>query len=161
MEERRDRERDVEAAQQTASELFQLKSLNMKVWRTLSDTERAAFEKLLDSYEGNEDRIELSVVAAQAHNLMPGMGGRNANAKPYVVEYTRAVRDMARYIAMVDRERRAIEQMLGPILSALPAEQQVAAQPVFERIVRALSPSSHLRRLVINSEDPALQAPGN
>jgi hypothetical protein len=76
MEERRDRERDVEAAQHTASELFQLKSLNMKVWRTLSDSERAAFEKLLVSYESNEDRIELSVVAAQAHNLMPGMGGR-------------------------------------------------------------------------------------
>jgi hypothetical protein len=53
------------------------------------------------------------VEASQAPNLMPGMSGRNANAKPFVVEYTRAVRDMARYIALVDRERCATEQMLG------------------------------------------------
>jgi hypothetical protein len=56
---------------------------------------------------------------ARAHNLMPGMSGmsgRNVNAKPYgllwiVVEYTRAVRDMARYITMVDSERCAMESM--------------------------------------------------
>jgi hypothetical protein len=35
--------------------------------------------------------------------------------------------------------------MLGPVLAALPAEQQVAAQPVLERVDKALSPTSHLR----------------
>jgi hypothetical protein len=65
MNEERDRDRELEQVEQTKEELWALQSLPLKVWRTLSLKERAAYEKLKESWEANDERLSLSTIADQ------------------------------------------------------------------------------------------------
>jgi hypothetical protein len=148
-----ERDRELEEVEQTKEELWALQSLPLKVCRTLSLKERAAYEKLKESWEANDERLSLSMIADQARHLVPGAS--DARAKPYVATYVRAVRDMALYSGSIEHAIVSIvENELRMFFRTLSPEQQATVQPIYDRLVAAMSPGQHQRRVVVDTEPP-------
>jgi hypothetical protein len=151
----RERSRDLEETMNEAEEIhtqvFALQALPPKPWRTYHNSERLAFLNLKKSFEANDERISLSVVVRSSSNLIPGASA--ANTKDYVKVYVRGVRDIAEYVARVDRQRVLIvEQQLSQFLNTLTVEQQNVVRPIYNELCEVMTPGRVLRRIVVDTD---------
>lgn len=151
----RERERDDEQILQEAMAIREkhraLVSLDMRVWRHMHPTEYSAYSRLASAHEELR-AVPLSVVAKDTSRLIPT--AEKPACKQYVKDYATTVSDLAKYAIFVERTRtQVVEAELGQFMSSLSVEHQATARPIYDRLVAALTPATHLPKGRVDTEN--------
>jgi hypothetical protein len=100
--------------------------------------------------KSDDECVPLSVFAVET--LLPG--AEPDRTEMYVKTYVRGVKDLAKYVAAVDKFRtNVVETHLKEFLSTLSSEQQAVVKPLYGRIVDMMPPSGHLHRIHVDQSE--------